>query len=64
MRRPRLRVATAAFGLVLAAAAFSAAQAPCATCDGKFGLRTPVAVEFPINQFVSMTHDGVELAKR
>lgn len=32
--------------------------------DGKFSPRTPVVVEFPSNQFMSMTHDGVELAKR
>ena len=32
--------------------------------DDKFSFRTPVLVEFPSNQFNSMTHDGEQLAKR
>ncbi len=32
--------------------------------DDKFGLQTPVVVEFPSNQFNSMTYNGVQLAKR
>jgi hypothetical protein len=32
--------------------------------DDKFNLQTPVVVEFPSNQFNSMTYNGVQLAKR
>ena len=32
--------------------------------DGKFRFRAPVVVEFPSNQFNSMTHNGEQLAKR
>ena len=32
--------------------------------DDKFSFQTPVVVEFPSNQFMSMTHNGVQLAKR
>ena len=32
--------------------------------DGKFRFRAPVVVEFPSNQFNSMTHSGEQLAKR
>ena len=32
--------------------------------DDKFSFRAPVVVEFPSNQFNSMTHNGEQLAKR
>ena len=32
--------------------------------DDRFNLQTPVVVEFPSNQFMSMTYNGVQLAKR
>ena len=32
--------------------------------DDKFSLQTPVVVEFPTNQFMSATYNGVELSKR
>lgn len=79
MRRPFRRAAAAAV-IVPGAAAFAAARGAkrgqvtdlaavlvvrdCDGPDGKFSPRTPVVVEFPSNQFMAMTRDGVELAKR